>query len=267
MTEAGPDSSEGPEALCLECGGPLSGKFCSQCGAKNRPPLRPLHHWLRDLGRQVAVLDIRLLRTLPRLFFSPGRLTAEYVAGRRLAYTSPVRLYIAASAVVLAVMSLLGVSDLGALLANQTEEDIAALEEVLGADLRDPAYQARFNRRMDTIYPIANLLSPVAIMLMLKLVYWRRYLQEHLAFGCHYGTFLSVIGVPLLTGEGIAHPIVVSLVAIVSLFYLLVALRRVYGGGWVGLIARFVVFCLGFAGILVALAFVTFTIVLVTSRS
>lgn len=255
------------QALCLECGEPLSGRFCSQCGAKNRPPLRPLHHWLRDLGRQVAVLDIRLLRTLPRLFFSPGRLTAEYVAGRRLAYTSPIRLYIAASAVVLAVMSLSGVTDLDALLANQTEEDIAALEEVLGADLRDPAYQARFNQRLDTIYPIVNLFTPVAMMLMLKLVYWRRYLEEHLAFGCHYGTFLSIIGMPMLTAEGIAHPIVIRLVAIVSLFYLLVAMRRVYGGGWPGLIARFVAFSLGFMGILAAVSLVTLTIVLVTTRS
>ncbi|MDE2690218.1 MAG: DUF3667 domain-containing protein [Acidobacteriota bacterium] len=222
---------------------------------------------MRDLGRQVAVLDIRLLRTLPRLFFSPGRLTAEYVAGRRLAYTSPIRLYIAASAVVLAVMSLSGVTDLDALLANQTEEDIAALEEVLGADLRDPAYQARFNQRLDTIYPIVNLFTPVAMMLMLKLVYWRRYLEEHLAFGCHYGTFLSIIGMPMLTAEGIAHPIVIRLVAIVSLFYLLVAMRRVYGGGWPGLIARFVAFSLGFMGILAAVSLVTLTIVLVTTRS
>ncbi len=267
MAETREQSGDLLQALCLECGEPLSGRFCSRCGAKNRPPLRPLHHWLRDLGRQVAVLDIRLLRTLPRLFFSPGRLTAEYVAGRRLAYTSPIRLYIAASAVVLAVMSLSGVTDLDALLANGTEEDIAALEEVLGADLRDPAYQARFNQRLDTIYPIVNLFSPVAMMLMLKLVYWRRYLEEHLAFGCHYGTFLSIIGMPMLTAEGIAHPIVIRLVAIVSLFYLLVAMRRVYGGRWPGLIARFVVFSLGFMGILGAVSFVTFTIVLVTTRS
>lgn len=263
--EAGELSSDGHRRLCLECGEPLSGKFCSRCGAKNRPPLRPLHHWLQDLGRQVAILDIRLLRTLPRLFFSPGRLTVEYAAGRRQPYTSPIRLYVAASAVVLAAMSFLGVTDLDALLANSTEENIEALEEVLGADLRDPAFQARFNRRLDTVYPIVNLLSPPIMMLLLKLLYWRRYLQEHLAFGCHYGTFLAVIGTPMLTAEGVAHPIVVGAVAAVSLLYLLVAMRRVYGGGWAGLIARFVVFTLGFMGILAALSMLTLTIVLATS--
>ena len=204
--EAGELSSDGHRELCLECGEPLSGKFCSRCGAKNRPPLRPLHHWLQDLGRQVAILDIRLLRTLPRLFFSPGRLTVEYAAGRRQPYTSPIRLYVAASAVVLAAMSFLGVTDLDALLANSTEENIEALEEALGTDLRDPAFQARFNRRLDTIYPIVNLLSPPIMMLLLKLLYWRRYLQEHLAFGCHYGTFLAVIGTPMLTAEGCRAP-------------------------------------------------------------
>ena len=68
----------------------------------------------------------------------------EYAAGRRQPYTSPIRLYVAASAVVLAAMSFLGVTDLDALLANSTEENIEALEEALGTDLRDPAFQAAF---------------------------------------------------------------------------------------------------------------------------
>ena len=103
------------------------------------------------------------------------------------------------------------------------------------------------------------------MMLLLKLLYWRRYLQEHLAFGCHYGTFLAVIGTPMLTAEGVAHPIVIGAVAAVSLLYLLVAMRRVYGGGWAGLIARFVVFTLGFMGILIAVSMLTIGIVVATS--
>lgn len=255
------------QEFCLECGEPLAGKFCSRCGAKNRPPLRPLHHWLTDLGRQVAVLDIRLLRTLPRLFSSPGRLTAEYVAGRRLAYTSPIRLYVAASAVVLAAMNLLGVSDLETMLAGAREENVAALEEALEAvaDPHDPLFQARFNRSLDTTFPVLNLLSPLAIMVLLKLLYWRRYLQEHLAFGCHYGTFLVVVTLLPLLVTGIARSIAMVVVAIASLVYLAVAMRRVYGGGWAGLIARFVVLVLGLLAFILVEGMLALTIALVAA--
>ncbi len=267
VAETREQSSDLLQALCHECGEPLAGKFCSRCGAKNRPPLRPLHHWLTDLGRQMAVLDIRLLRTLPGLFFSPGRLTAEYVAGRRLAYTSPIRLYVAASAVVLAAMNLLGISDIETMLAGADEENVAALEEVLEgvADLHDPLFQARFNRSLDTIFPILNLLSPLAIMVLLKLLYWRRYLQEHLAFGCHYGTFLVVVTLLPLLVTGLARSIAMVVVAIASLVYLAVAMRRVYGGGWAGLIARFAALVLGSMAFLLVEGMLAWTIALIAA--
>ncbi len=267
MVEVDEQTGDGDVALCLECGEPLSGKFCSQCGAKNRAPLRPFHHWLQDLGRQVAVFDIRLLRTLPRLFFSPGRLTVEYAAGRRQPYTSPIRLYVAASAVVLAAMSLLGISDLETMLANTGEEGLAALEETLEgvADLRDPVFQARFNRSLDAVFPILNLLSPLAIMVLLKLLYWRRYLQEHLAFGCHYGTFLVVVTLTPLLVTGLARQIAIIVVTIVSLLYLVVAMRRVYGGGWAGLIVRFVALAVGLLAFLTVEGMLAWMIALIAA--
>ena len=267
MAQTREQSGDLLQALCLECGEPLAGKFCSRCGAKNRPPLRPLHHWLTDLGRQVAVLDIRLLRTLPRLFSSPGRLTAEYVAGRRLAYTSPIRLYVAASAVVLAAMNLLGISDIETMLAGAAEENVAALEEALEgvADPHDPLFQARFNRSLDTTFPILNLLSPLAIMGLLKLLYWRRYLQEHLAFGCHYGTFLIVVTLLPLLMTGTARSIAMVVVTIALLLYLVVAMRRVYGGGWAGLIVRFVALVLGLLAFILVEGMLALTIALVSA--
>lgn len=258
-------SSDGDEALCLECGEPLSGKFCSQCGAKSRPPLRPLRHWLTDLGRQVAVLDIRLLRTLPRLFFSPGTLTVEYSAGRRRPYTSGIRLYVAASAVVIAAMNFLGSFEIETMF---TDEQIALLEQQTGiSELTDPAFQARFNRSLDTVFPLVNLLSPLAIMLLLKLLYWRRYLQEHLAFGCHFGTFLVFVTTPLLLVKGVALQIVAAVVTITLLLYLLIAMRRVYGGGWVGLVARLVCLTVGLLLFILVESNVAFLIALIAALS
>ena len=164
-------------------------------------------------------------------------------------------------------MSLLGISDLETMLAGADEENVAALEEALEgvADLHDPPFQARFNRSLDAIFPILNLLSPLAIMVPLKLLYWKRYLQEHLAFGCHYGTFLVVVTLTPLLMTGVFRTIAAVPVAIASLVYLLVAMRRVYGGGWAGLIVRFVALVLGFLAFLLVEGMLAFTIALVAA--
>jgi len=257
-----PDDAEGP---CLECGATVRSRFCADCGAEKRAPLRPFQQWFSDTVGQVIDLDIRLLRTLPRLFFSPGSLTVEYSAGRRRPYTSPVRLYVVASAVVIAAMNLIGTFQLDEMLAAQSEEQRDALAATLGfADLTDPDLQQSFNRRMDLVFPILNLFSPAGMMLLLKLLYPGRYLQEHLAFGCHYGTFIVFVWLPPLLVEGVALVVVTTAVTVASLLYLVLAMRRVYGGGWGGAIARLVVFSLGILVMLGAMQALTLLITLGT---
>ena len=256
---------DGAEGTCLECGATVTGRFCADCGAEKRAPLRPFQQWLSDTVGQVVGLDLKLFRTLPRLFFSPGWLTVEYSAGRRGPYTSPLRLYVAASAVVIAAMNLIGTFQLDEMLAGVSEEQRDALAAMLGfADLSDPDLQQRFNRRMDLIFPILNLFSPIGMTLLLKLLYPGRYLQEHLAFGCHYGTFIVFVWLPPLLVEGVALVVVTTAVTFVSLLYLGVAMRRVYGGGWGGVIARLVAFSVGVLVMLVAMQTLTLLITLGT---
>ncbi len=151
------------------------------------------------------------------------------------------------------------------MLAGQSEEEAAATAEVFGiADITDPDLRESFNRRMDLVFPILNLLSPVGMTMLLKLLYPRRYLQEHLAFACYFATFLVVVTLPLVLVEAEALGIVTSVVTIASLLYLAVAMRRVYRGRWSGLIARLVVVSLGLLAIILVLSTLTFVIVLAT---
>lgn len=48
---------------------------------------------LRDITRYLLRIDGKFVRTL-RLLFSPGRLTREYLAGRRERYERPFRFYL-----------------------------------------------------------------------------------------------------------------------------------------------------------------------------
>jgi hypothetical protein len=61
--------------------------------------VRVLSLWalLREVAGDLLDFDSRMWRTLRPLAFSPGRLTLEYLSGRRAAYTPPFRLYLVIS--------------------------------------------------------------------------------------------------------------------------------------------------------------------------
>ena len=84
-------------ALCGNCKAPLYGPYCAQCGQRARDRLVPFRQFVRSLVRDFFSFDTRFFRTLGPLLFRPGRLTNEYVAGRRARYMPPIRLYVAMS--------------------------------------------------------------------------------------------------------------------------------------------------------------------------
>jgi hypothetical protein len=93
---------------CLNCGTPLKGPFCYYCGQPDRNFLRFFPALLRELLEDVLEFDSRFMRTMKPLLFKPGRLTRDYLEGRRFRYTPPLRLYLFSSIaffVVAAVLS------------------------------------------------------------------------------------------------------------------------------------------------------------------
>lgn len=77
---------------CANCGTPLVGEFCHECGQSVHSVLKPVHHMVEETVETVLHIDSRILHTLPPLFLRPGFLTLEYFAGRRVRYIAPFRL-------------------------------------------------------------------------------------------------------------------------------------------------------------------------------
>ena len=86
-------------AHCLNCGTELKGPFCYYCGQPDRNFMRFFPALLRDLMEDLLDLDSRFMRTIKPLLFKPGRLTRDYMNGRRFRYAPPMRLYIFSSIV------------------------------------------------------------------------------------------------------------------------------------------------------------------------
>jgi hypothetical protein len=82
---------------CLNCGTDLLGPFCYYCGQPDKNLMRFFPALVRDLLEDVVDFDSRFMRTLKPLLLHPGRLTRDYLLGRRFRYVPPMRLYIFSS--------------------------------------------------------------------------------------------------------------------------------------------------------------------------
>jgi hypothetical protein len=82
---------------CQNCGTPLAGHYCASCGQRHEPHIRSLPHFMAEAVETLTHADSRLWRTLGHLLARPGRLTREFLAGRRARYLPPFRLYVVVS--------------------------------------------------------------------------------------------------------------------------------------------------------------------------
>ena len=81
------------EGNCTDCGQPVEGRFCSNCGQPTHVH-RSLAHLGEEMLHGVLHFDARIWRTLPLLAINPGRLTREWVQGRRTRYVSPLAMFL-----------------------------------------------------------------------------------------------------------------------------------------------------------------------------
>jgi hypothetical protein len=79
---------------CENCGTALRGPYCHQCGQHDIDFHRSFGHMFLDALENFFHFDAKLFRNIVALLFRPGRLTAEFNAGRRASQMPPLRLYI-----------------------------------------------------------------------------------------------------------------------------------------------------------------------------
>jgi Protein of unknown function (DUF3667) len=86
-----------PPPTCANCGAAVPGRFCGRCGQRLEHEQPSVLHFLREAIEDLTHADSRLWSTLGALLFKPGFLTREFVAGRRVRYLPPIRLYLVLS--------------------------------------------------------------------------------------------------------------------------------------------------------------------------
>lgn len=79
--------------ICLNCGHNLdiSDRFCPQCSQANSTKKLGISDFLEEFFANFISYDSKLWQTLSALLLRPGRITMDYIAGKRTSYTNPFR--------------------------------------------------------------------------------------------------------------------------------------------------------------------------------
>lgn len=98
---------------CLNCGQPIhnADKFCSNCGQKNDTRKLQLSQLLSEFFSSFYSLDSRFLNTIIPLTTKPGKVTSEYVSGKRMSFMNPFRFYINVSILFFLLQGIFGFFD------------------------------------------------------------------------------------------------------------------------------------------------------------
>jgi uncharacterized protein DUF3667 len=262
----------GAERRCLNCGAALTGRYCANCSQAADVHVPSTRELLHEVLEGITHSDSRLWRTLNLLWFKPGRLTQEFVAGRRAAYLPPFRLYLVLSVIFFLIASLSNTHAKFVRFDDKTSiaEAVANASDVPPecASVNGTVFDAHFFGRdwAPRIRHVcgeiakdsgANLLHvalatmPKAMFIFLPLIaflhmlmYWRprhRY-AEHLLFFLHlHAFFFSLITLVMLSADAAeAWPRLNFVWGLVPWLlwslpiYTVFAMRRVFGRRWPG---------------------------------
>lgn len=236
---------DAPLTVCTNCDAKLADEYCARCGER-QPGHHDLSvgHFVHDVVHEFVHLDGKLFRTLRDLVARPGFLTEEYFAGRKSRYIPPLRIFLTLFALqflaftlyppaaIYTVASLKKLDTNGAF--TKLIERKAAKSHLAGEEL-----EQRIDERWHKNVSLLQLLNIVGVALVLKLLYHRRYLVEHLVFAAHFLSFSYMIALvvtwPIYSVVG-WHPgplfkLVTAITIGIQLVYLFFAQRRFYLDG------------------------------------
>ena len=262
---------------CANCQTPIQGPWCYVCGQKAEVFHRSILHLIGEAFEGLTHMDGRVWITLRRLVVQPGRLTRDYLDGRRVSQVPPFRLYLVVLLLLFmsgSVMGLVKPKD-GYHLINATKPGEVHFDTKLDKSKADSPLGIWFEKRIVAAaedpeklilamehwsHQFAILFVLVAApLLTLAYIFQRRfYVFDHLIFSMHslafQGLLLSAV---LVIGGWIGAAPTLLVLAPVHLFF---HMRGVYQSSIFGTLARmaflFVGSCFGFAILMAALVIV-----------
>lgn len=265
---------------CLNCGTNVQLTFCPECGQREIDSDPTLKEFLHELAEEFLHWDGKLATTFRMLVTRPGALTNEYLAGRRVRYISPLRVYLTCSLLYFFLSSVIPrpileargrsvTTQVGPVTIGEGDSlaTIASLDSlaqhgrwvgrVWGRHfLNAMRNRSALSQSVTSWVPRAMFIMVPAFagLVMLAFRRYRRRFPQHLAFALHTHAFLFLLLALTLARRltpNVAAQVVAQIVTIgATLVYAVHAMRNVYGVSMSGAIARTL-----FVGVTYAVAF------------
>lgn len=199
---------------------------------------------MHDVVHEFVHLDSKLFRTLRDVVTRPGFLTEEYFAGRKSRYIPPLRLFLTLFALQFLAFTYHSQAAVYTLASMKKFDKTGALTKLLEkkavrSHLTAEDLEQRVDERWHKNYTFLQLLNILGVALVLKVLYHRRYLVEHLVFAAHLLAFSYILSLvviwPIYAVAGFQPGPVQKLVTagtiVIQLVYLFLAQRRFYSDG------------------------------------
>jgi Protein of unknown function (DUF3667) len=260
----------GDAKRCLNCGAALTGRYCANCSQAADVHVPSTLELIHEALEGITHSDSRLWRTLYLLWFKPGKLTQEFVAGRRASYLPPFRLYLVLSIIFFLVASLSNTHagfvrfDNADSVTEAASPDCAKVSAtqfavtLFGRDWAPRIKHACGEIARDNganLLHVALATMPKAMFIFLPLIallhmlmYWRpryRYAEHLLFFLYAHAFFFSLMTVVMLSVDAAAawpalNPVgdLVPLLLWSLPLYTVLAMRRVFGRTWAGTLVK-----------------------------
>lgn len=250
MQKTSDDSKE-----CNNCHSILTGDFCHQCGQPAKSRRGPLVIIFREMLDEFN-LDSKFLHSLLTLMLKPGKLTQEFIGGKRFSMLPPFRMYLVISLIFIVFFEIPAKDVtqsnfyIGNHLIGKTEADpslkpvrFALPEKSLTGKLLKPIFEERgeyfaklepqilVNRLVNNINDYMSTVLILAIPLLaivLKLLFYRSddLYFDHLIFSLHFQSFLFLMTLIIRLMIQL-HPYFILLTFLIPV-YLFVAMRVVF---------------------------------------
>jgi uncharacterized protein DUF3667 len=262
-------------AHCKNCDAVLLGRFCANCSQAADVHVPSTMELVHDLLEGLTHSDSRLWRTLKFLWFKPGRLTQEFVTGRRAAYLPPFRLYLILSIVFFLIASMThirgevihfdealkpagapsaprvtGCQDLKFDIFNQQPQLAQRVQHACQEMMRDNG-ENLLHIAIGTMSKAMFIFLPLIAFLHMLLYWWPRYrYAEHLLFFVHLHAFYFSVAIVMVCASKAAEswPMVSGVSDILETvlgwclpIYTLIAMRRVFQRSWAGTLFKAVI--------------------------
>lgn len=259
---------------CANCEAVTVGPYCHACGQKAHLHDK-LKHLVEEFAEGIAHFDGRLWRTLPLLILKPGRLSQEWMAGRRVRYVAPLHLFLFAVFLLFLVPNFTGqhMFDMGPSGAGSIPSTaVFTITEEDGTKRQiDPADAEALKREMNLSGPVATAIDlstklrknpqyygykfetlayklsfvavPISVLILWLLYAWRRRftLYQHAVVSLYGLGFLALCVAFASLFSGVVRDVLNIALVIAAPVHAAVHLRGAYGSGWIQTILRTVV--------------------------